>query len=257
MTDYFTHVHFDLPFTSEQVRWGQRLLAAMNDLHSSAFDGTEPDPQFADISELAIAVGRDANTASSPGFLIKLERDGSAAIHDDAGQPNIDTIARFVKTLMSEFDLQGKIGFKWSETANKSTTSAYGGGAFLISKDTIESFSASDWLEGRLHSQRLEKINEALRTWSFSSAPAAVIGSNLAIKRLSANVEDKFECGITLTTDRGACEGLFVVEFSMGTSIPEIARISVDGVDYGSSPIAPTSRRSAHQPAADHNEMEP
>lgn len=250
MTDYFSHFCFAVPFNSEQTAWAKRLLAAVNNLYSAVADGEHADPQYADIREQTVFVaGGDATDPVSTDIEIKTEQD-LVLITDYAGQGSLDAVPRLIQSVMKHFEMEGKIGFEWGETASRSVPGAFGGGAFLISKDEIRSISAHSWLNDGLQHSRLAATNAILASWDFGSSGVTEV--NLIDRRLAEPMGDHFAREMRLWTREGYVEASFDVEFARGTSIAAKARIHADGVDYGHSPIvavpAPAALDDSPQP---------
>lgn len=237
MTDYFSHFCFVVPFNAEQTAWAKRLLAAVDALYDSVAEGTDHDAQYDDIWEAQLYVaGGDAEDPVSAGFEIKVE-DGLVVITDYAGQPGLDTVPRLIESVMKHFDMDGKIGFEWGETASRSVPGAFGGGAFLVSKEGITHMSASRWLEDGLQTPRIKAINEVLASWDFG-AGSNITDANLIEKRLAENLDEEFSREMRLKTSDGAViDAQFDLHFLKGTSIVSQARIHANDADYGHSPI--------------------
>lgn len=252
MTDYFSHFCFVVPFNAEQTAWARRLLAAVDALYDSVAEGADHDPQYDDIWEQQLYVaGGDAEDPVSAGFEIKVE-EGLVLITDYAGQSSLDAVPRLIHSVMNHFGMEGKIGFEWGETASRSVPGAYGGGAFLVSKDEIRSMSATSWLEDGLQHSRIQAINDVLASWNFG-AGSNITDANLIQKRLDENVDAQFTREMRLkTSEGGLIDAQFDVTFLNGTSIVSQARIHANGADYGHSPIlapkAPTGPDDGPQP---------
>ena len=71
-------------------------------------------------------------------------------IYSDSG--GVDAICAFIQHLLKKFTPTAHIGFEWSHDCSKPRIDAYGGGAALVTAQSITSIDTTDWLQSQLTS---------------------------------------------------------------------------------------------------------
>jgi len=132
MANYYTNFSFHVPLPSVAK---ERALAVYH-----AFDEHDTENRPAVVPEV---FWKDIST----GYLgFNLIPDETGVIITDEGEDgDIDTVAEFLKLLITEFNLP-PTGFAWSNTCSKPRVDGFGGGALWVTKDGIEHTDTSSWL---------------------------------------------------------------------------------------------------------------
>ena len=77
------------------------------------------------------------------------EEDGGLWLHSQEG--GLNAAASFIAYLLSKFELDIYVTVEWANTCDKPRTDGFGGGAYLITKDTIKCMTTSEWLQQAIH----------------------------------------------------------------------------------------------------------
>jgi len=134
MADYFTSVSFTVRMPQEQADWliekHQRLVE-------------EGDKTLEDLSD------------EQPCVLDFGYTDGELYVANSEGA-DPEYIAWLLQHYLKHFDLAHAVYFAWAETASSDEPHAFGGGAYVVTKDAMHAMSTSAWIEQTLVAKSLE-----------------------------------------------------------------------------------------------------
>jgi hypothetical protein len=141
MANYYTHVSFTICLLAEQMDWAiAKLCDADDDDRTPGVDCVkEAAPANYDLVMTADGM-KSAGLLRTPGRLWVTDQESV----------DVCLLAERLQAIMRHFDIEGRGGFEYSEDCSKPRLGAYGGGACVITKDSIEPFHSSRWLRDRL-----------------------------------------------------------------------------------------------------------
>lgn len=130
MADYYTNFSFIVPLNPEQQAYALNLFLQM-----SAIQQGEAVP--ADFPDALKEFAEDCS------FEVEASKPHDLWLHSSTG--GIDAVCGYVQHLLQKFNLP-PICFEWSHDCSKPRTDAFGGGAAIITAQTLQTFNTSDWL---------------------------------------------------------------------------------------------------------------
>ncbi len=133
MANTYTQFSFAVPLDNEdQIAWARRAVAYLHD-HAE-------DAPWAEGDELAVVLPDD----DWVGFAADVDDDGLWIYAEETGQP--EHVVPLVQEFLRRFRPDGFVGFEWADHSSKPLIDGFGGGACLVSPDTVRWLSTSKWL---------------------------------------------------------------------------------------------------------------
>jgi len=148
MADYYTHFSLIVTLPSTEAQAYAMRLAAQAEEWAGQIT-----PAFADLPDFPACLldyvegwcfETELATVKAP------TDDGEPAIwlHSDNG--GIDSACEFIKHLLEKFDPTGVVTFEWSHTCSKPRIDAYGGGAALVTANSVVTMTTHEWLQQQI-----------------------------------------------------------------------------------------------------------
>lgn len=140
MADYHTSTSFDVRATLEQYEWLDRLHNAV----CARVLGDDPEIE-PDIKEAYEALAEfDDCGIDSLDYITDSDDPPHIWVSGDEAA-NCNYIAALMQQFMRHFDMPGAICFQWADHCSKPIPDAFGGGAFVVTKDSLEGMSSGSW----------------------------------------------------------------------------------------------------------------
>lgn len=156
MADYFTKVSLTVAMTAEQADWVRRVHDAAIARMTGGHDAEAPGSDIADAAKALAefdSAGLDDleyQAGAEPGLWLSGE------------QVNCDYLAALLQQFLIHADDERFVAFEFSLDCSRPITDAFGGGAYVVSKDNIDSTDTSSWVE------------ETLKTFDIRRTAAAI-----------------------------------------------------------------------------------
>ena len=146
MADYFTHFSIIVPLPTEDAeQYALNLAQQARRMHED-----EPIPDDFPLSLRDVVEAWQFQTdASDP------SNGWGLWLHTENG--GIDAVCAFIQHLLGRFDPNAHVALEWSNDCSKPRLDAFGGGAAIITAETIKTFSTGQWLHRQV--ARLKKHN--------------------------------------------------------------------------------------------------
>ncbi len=142
MAHYTTHLAFHIPMSARQ---GREAIQLFDDLDAAMYEISIDDDaeiQDAKIGDLA----RASRGVDSHGLKVNYdEREKSLFICDDNGFPEVEVLQGALTVLSQRLALDEPIEFEWSNTADRSVSGAFGGGAAVVTAQGSEEMTTRRW----------------------------------------------------------------------------------------------------------------
>lgn len=129
MADYYTNFSVVLPLTKEQQAYAFEVAKQVEEHQTQELPTDFPGSLTAEIENWTFETER-----TEPGLWLHSQYGGQ------------DAACAFIQHLLQKYEFAGGVTFEWSHDCSKPRTDAYGGGAALITKDKIKTFTTAAWL---------------------------------------------------------------------------------------------------------------
>ncbi len=154
MADYYTKVSITVAMTAEQYAWLNRLHTAVVDrVFGDTEEGWLPEPDIAEpyaaLAEFEDGCGIEAFDYQADGAEPGLWLYGDTV--------NCDYLAALLQQFLIYADEARYITFEWANDCSRPRTDAFGGGAFVVSRDDIRGMATSTWCEETMKQMDAEK----------------------------------------------------------------------------------------------------
>lgn len=138
MTNYYTHVCFELPIDTGHALFINQVLAGYD---AVTWDGC----QIADLDSKVAGVVQgiiDATDGCSLGFELNDTSDTSIVprLIIEGDTAHLEGLAEFTRAILEHAGSMSVVDISYAQTASKMQLDAFGGGNILVSKDQIEWF---------------------------------------------------------------------------------------------------------------------
>jgi hypothetical protein len=148
MSNYYTHFQVSIPVPGMKAKkWANDLLSRARD-HEIYNDDEVPKD--------VLAVFPDWRDFGCVGFEWSFEKRRTGKLSqtflilgDEGGAATVEHVAQFIGAFIRKFSPMAKIGFQWSNTADRAGESAFGGGACVVTETSEEWFSTLNWLHSK------------------------------------------------------------------------------------------------------------
>lgn len=158
MADYWTSFSFAITLnTTDERDWCTRAIAVLDgddpgtcvltDENIATEDDCTTHEHEPPMPELAVVFTEPDWPHVS--FAAEVEDDDGLWIHSDESG-DVDEAARFVQVFLQKFRPDESVGFEYANTCSKPRLDAFGGGAALITAESIEFMHSGGWLSKRM-----------------------------------------------------------------------------------------------------------
>jgi hypothetical protein len=210
MAEYFTNVSFTVAMTAEQADWVKRVhdaaldrVLGLGDAEDASDPDADPKDPCQDRSDIAAAVEALAKFDDAGLDNIEFQEGAEPALWISGDQVNCNYLAALLQQFLIHANDERSIAFEFSLDCSKPITDAFGGGAFVVSKDAIESMGTSSW------------VSETIKTFDIRRRAAAIArtfpNKSEAVEALDDAVHDAISQDASEINNSGAMEQIAVL----------------------------------------------
>jgi hypothetical protein len=142
MASYFTTLFFGVKMTQDQFDWLERL-------HNANYRRVNDESPVGNTADLADALAALAEFDDCSLERLEYEEDDQAAIFSDC-EANVEYVAHLCQEFLIKFEIAKAITFEYANTCSRDRLDAYGGGAFVVTRESVRGMSTGQWINETL-----------------------------------------------------------------------------------------------------------